>query len=822
MVLDTGAALVRPRGNENIDVEALGRYLSQHVPGLNRSSLTVAKFSHGQSNPTYFIRANTGTYVLRKKPPPPTLPSAHAVEREFQVIHGLGPTLVPVPRAIHLCEDTSIIGTPFYLMAHVQGRIFEDPALPGLAPHQRSEIYAAMAFNLAKLHDVVPSSVDLDKYGPPSQYNRRQVARWSRQYTSSVASNETPMPEMVELSNQLQCRIPTTDTDPTVTRISHGDYRLDNLVFDPVKDNTVLAVLDWELSTLGDPLADLSYNCLPYHLYECAQQIPNLPALPRPLPDGIPTEEQYIELYCKQRGLKYPLSADWSFYLALALFRLASILAGVGARAKAGNASSRIAAEMGADSVVRSLATQALSILHNKTKKQERQSSSSAEKVPLALPGLGPSEKVKPILERLHCFMAERILPAESILDKHAASDQRWTIHPLQEQLKKEAKHAGLWNLWLPADLAIKLRPLLLAEISNNNSSFTLSRRENEELSLLLLGPGFSNLEYAHCAEVMGRCVWASEIFNCSAPDTGNMEVLARYGSIAQQRRWLIPLLRGDIRSCFAMTEPEVASSDATNIQSSITKNKNSDGYILNGKKWWISGANDPRCAIAIFMGKTDPNAAPHAQQSMILVPMTTPGIHIIRPLPVFGFDDAPHGHAEIDFKNVVVPAENLILGEGRGFEIAQGRLGPGRLHHCMRVIGMGERSLELLVTRATERKAFGKQLAGHQSVRLDIARSRIELNAARLTVLEAARALDEVGNKVARGHIAAAKAMAPSTVLTIIDRAIQVHGGAGVSDVTPLAGLWAAVRTLRLADGPDVVHLETIAKLELSRRAKL
>jgi acyl-CoA dehydrogenase len=763
------------------------------------------------------LQANTGNYVLRKKPPPPTLPSAHAIEREFQVIHALGPTPVPVPRAIHLCENISIIGTPFYLMAHVQGRIFEDPALPGLSPQQRSSIYAAMASTLAQLHNVVPSSVNLQNYGPSSQYNRRQVTRWSRQYISSVSKAETPMPEMVALSEQLQGRIPSTDNDPTVTRISHGDYRLDNLVFDPEKDSTILAVLDWELSTLGDPLADVAYNCLPYHLYECAQQIPNLPALPRPLPEGIPTEQQYIKMYCNARGLEYPLKADWPFYLALALFRLASILAGVGARARAGNASSRIAAEMGADSVVRSLASQALSILDSKdidgnTNNNYEAASNIVSRDQTAPPGLGPSEKVKSILERLHKFMSEKIIPAEPVLDAHAASDIRWTIHPLQEQLKKEAKRAGLWNLWLPADMATKLKPLVESENISGN----------EEISLLL-GPGLSNLEYAHCAEVMGRCVWASEIFNCSAPDTGNMEVLARYGSPAQQRQWLIPLLRGDIRSCFAMTEPAVASSDATNIQSSISR-RNSDEnshYIIQGKKWWISGANDPRCAIAIFMGKTDPHAATHSQQSMILVPMNTPGIRIIRPLPVFGFDDAPHGHAEIELNNVIVPAENLILGEGRGFEIAQGRLGPGRLHHCMRVIGMGERSLELLVARAMERKAFGKQLAGHQSVRVDIAKSRIELNAARLAVLEAARALDEIGNKAARGHIAAAKAMAPSTVLTIIDRAIQVHGGAGVSDVTPLAGLWAAVRTLRLADGPDIVHLETVAKLELSKAAK-
>ena len=740
--------------------------------------------------------------------------SAHAIEREYQVIHALGPTPVPVPRAIHLCEDSSIVGTPFYLMAHVQGRIFEDPSLPDQSPRGRAAVYSAMASTLAALHSVVPTNVGLGQYGPSSQYNSRQVLRWSRQYMGSVTQGESPMTEMVQLIEQLKGRIPSTDNDPSIIRIAHGDFRLDNLVFDENRDDKVIAVLDWELSTLGDPLADLAYNCLPYYLLECSLSIPSLPALPNPLPDGIPTEEQYIEMYCKARGLQYPLAADWSFYLALSLFRLASILAGVGARAKAGNASSRIAAQMGSNEVVKSIATAALRILNNNNNNTQNIYNYNTSIKNINEVGLGPSARVTPILDKLQQFMVDRVLPSEHILDAHATSDARWTIHPLQEQLKKEAKLAGLWNLWIPADMANKLKHLVSAESS--------SPQEAE----LLLGPGLSNLEYAHLAQAMGRCVWASEVFNCSAPDTGNMEVLARYGSPSQQRRWLMPLLRGDIRSCFAMTEPAVASSDATNIQGSIQRDPESSGYIVSGDKWWISGATDPRCEIAIFMGKTDPNAAPHAQQSMILVPMKSSGVTIVRPLPVFGFDDAPHGHAEITFDKVIVQTDNLILGEGRGFEIAQGRLGPGRLHHCMRIIGMGERGLELLVARSLHRRAFGRALAGHQSVRLDIARSRIELNAARLTVLEAARALDERGNKAARGEIAAAKAMAPSTVLTILDRAIQVHGGAGVSDVTPLAGMWAAVRTLRLADGPDVVHLETVAKLELAkaggRRAKL
>ena len=392
------------------------------------------------------------------------------------------------------------------------------------------------------------------------------------------------------------------------------------------------------------------------------------------------------------------------------------------------------------------------------------------------------TDKVKSLQQRLRAFMDEHIYPNEKRYYQEVERD-RWAPTKVIEELKPKARAVGLWNLFLPDD-------------------------EN--------GAGLTNLEYAPLCEIMGRSILAPEVFNCSAPDTGNMEVLARYGTPEQKERWLKPLLAGEIRSCFAMTEPAVASSDATNIQASIRREGNE--YVLNGRKWWSSGAGDPRCKIAIFMGKTDPTAKKHQQQSMVLVPMDAPGVKIERMLTVFGYDHAPHGHGEVNFENVRIPVSNMLLGEGRGFEIAQGRLGPGRIHHCMRCIGVAERALETMCQRVKARVAFGKPLAEQGTLRADIAQSRMEIEQARLLTLKAAYMMDTVGNKEARAEIAMIKVLAPNVTLRVLDRAIQAHGGAGVSQDTFLAGAWANVRTLRLADGPDEVHLESLAKHELQK----
>ncbi len=395
------------------------------------------------------------------------------------------------------------------------------------------------------------------------------------------------------------------------------------------------------------------------------------------------------------------------------------------------------------------------------------------------------SPRVLALREKLTDFMRAEVYPAEAAFEAALdAGPTRWQVPPLMEELKAKARAAGLWNLFLP------------------DSEY---------------GAGLANVEYAPLCEVMGRSFIAPEVFNCNAPDTGNMEVLVRYGTEAQRREWLEPLLRGEIRSCFAMTEPEVASSDATNIQAQIRAENGS--YVLSGRKWFTSGAGDPRCKICIFMGRTDSSAPKHLQQSMILVPMDTPGVEIARMLHVFGYDDAPHGHAEVLFKDVRVPQENLLLGEGRGFEIAQGRLGPGRIHHTMRTIGMAERALELLCQRAASRVAFGRRLAEMGVNQQLIAECRIEIDQARLLTLHAAWKMDQAGNKAARSEIAQIKVVAPRMALQVIDRAIQIHGGAGVSQDTFLARAYAHIRTLRLADGPDEVHLAQVGRLELKRQ---
>ncbi|TDT37220.1 acyl-CoA dehydrogenase [Maribacter spongiicola] len=399
------------------------------------------------------------------------------------------------------------------------------------------------------------------------------------------------------------------------------------------------------------------------------------------------------------------------------------------------------------------------------------------------------SEKSKELQEKLKQFVAQNLAPVEKeVVAFHKDPANAWTKWPGLEGLKQKAKDAGLWNLFLPKTYGD-------------------------------LSPGLSNMEYAPLAEIMGRMLWSSEVFNCSAPDTGNMEVLSKYGTPEQQEKWLKPLMNGDIRSAFLMTEPDVASSDATNIETSIVAD--GDEYVINGRKWWSSGAMDPNCKIAIVMGKTDFDAPRHVQQSMILVPMDTPGLKVIRPLTVFGYNDSPEGHAEILLDNVRVPKENLLVGEGQGFAIAQGRLGPGRIHHCMRLIGMAQRSLEIMAQRTTQRKPFGRTLDTYSSVRQDIANSACEIEQTRLLVLSAADKMDKLGNKEAKDLIAMIKIVTPNMTLRVVDRAMQILGGLGVSSDVPLAHFFAAARMLRLADGPDEVHMSQLGKNLIKQYSK-
>ncbi|MGV3479292.1 MAG: acyl-CoA dehydrogenase family protein [Sphingobium sp.] len=396
--------------------------------------------------------------------------------------------------------------------------------------------------------------------------------------------------------------------------------------------------------------------------------------------------------------------------------------------------------------------------------------------------------------DRVRDFIEAHVRPRDHDYHAQQAEGGRWKVLPVIEEEKARAKAAGIWNLFMPP----------------------ASGRPHVDDSFEFDGPGLTNLEYALCAEEMGRIGWASEVFNCSAPDTGNMEVFHRYGTRDQKDRWLKPLMDGEIRSAFLMTEPAVASSDATNIETRITRD--GDDYVINGRKWWSSGAGDPRCTISILMGKTDFEAQRHAQQSMILMPLDAPGVKILRHLPVFGYDDAPHGHMEIELENVRVPAENILLGEGRGFEIAQGRLGPGRIHHCMRTIGVAEEAIEKMAKRLLSRVAFGKAVAEHSVWEQRIAEARIDIEMCRLLCLKAADMMDKAGNKAAQAEIAMIKVAAPRMALRIIDDAIQAHGGAGVSEDFGLARAYAGIRTLRLADGPDEVHNRAIARLEFGK----
>uniref|UniRef100_A0A3B5M0H4 Acyl-CoA dehydrogenase family member 11 n=1 Tax=Xiphophorus couchianus TaxID=32473 RepID=A0A3B5M0H4_9TELE len=753
------------REQHKFNVGNLQRYL--HEKSLNANDILYL-CSAGQSNPTFLIQTPSTNYVLRKKPPGELLPGAHKVDREYRVQTALFSAGFPVPQPLLFCNDAEVIGTEFYLMEHVkQGRIFRDFQLPGMSPAQRTSVYTTAVENLAKLHSLDLPSLKLEGFGRGPGYCKRQVSTWTKQYTASAHRD---IPAVNELCDWLMRNLPDKDDEVTLV---HGDYRLDNLIFHPT-ETRVMALLDWELSTTGNPLADLAFFLVPLYCptdLKIKSFIFNLKEV-----EGIPSPSELISIYCRCRGIPSASLPPLNFYLALSLFKAAAISQGVYARYLLGNASAPDADQYG--QTVEPLAKVALQLA----------------KSPLAGPTkdrLFPqTAKGQAVLQQVKDFMQQYVLPAQQEVaeyyTKHSQSPLRWQAPKIIEDLKEKAKQAGLWNLFLPA-------------VS-----------------------GLTQLDYAYIAEEMGRCLFAPEVFNCQAPDTGNMEVLHMFGTEEQKKKWLEPLLSGEIHSCFCMTEPDVASSDAANMECRLHRDKNT--YIINGKKWWSSGAGSARCKVAIVMcrSSSEHGHSRHGQHSMILVPMNTPGVKLIRPLTVFGHDDAIHGgHFEVHFENVQVPVSNMILGEGRGFEIAQRRLGPGRLHHCMRAVGCAEQALELLCQRAASRRTFGKNLYQHEVVAHWIAECRLMIEQTRLLTLSAAHALDTLGSRAARKQIAMIKVAAARMVCKVVDCAIQVHGGAGVSGDFPLAQMYSYARTLRIADGPDEVHLSSIAILELKDQLK-
>eukprot|EP01083_Nonionella_stella_P025905 71318_1 len=788
---------------QRFDESRLLQYLRDKVDIFpKQGSLVIKKFGFGQSNPTYLLQCKQMKLVLRKKPSGHILRSAHAIEREYRVMSALQNSRVPVPKTYVLCTDSSIIGTPFYIYEFIQGRVFTAAHIPSLRAQQRFAIYAELQKVLSAIHSVNLSEVGLSDYSTSTtDHVTRTINIWNKQFNAS----KSPETEAITELNSFYSKIndyQRNDTESNQIKcLVHGDFKLDNVVFD-AKSLRILAVLDWELSTIGNPLTDVAGFCLTYYPLSMIGQAS---LFGRDLSKiGIPDERAFVNAWIQDLNVKtskfirnftFPIK-DFNFYLAVTVYRNIGIAQGVFKRIKDGNASDTRFAALSAKDVLTQMAKTGLSML------AEPDLYSKLLIIPKAVLSKNEADHLPPHLEpfrehfadsaffdlrrRLLYLMDAYIYPAERqcALFYCNPSNER-VVWPGLEPLKLKAKELKLWNLFLP--------------------------KEYPE------GAGLTNLQYAPLCEIMGRSLhFASEVCNCSAPDTGNMEVLAKYGNTFQKQTYLKPLLEGTIRSCFGMTEPAVASSDARNIGCSAIKSSDGKYYIVNGRKHWTSGAMDQRCKLCILMVKTDVFQTQYSQQSMLICPMNLKGVKIVRHLTVFGYSDLPHGHAEVIFDNVRVPSENLILGEGKGFEISQGRLGPGRIHHCMRIIGVCERALDWMKKRCLTRYAFGSMMAQKTSIQQDIADSRCEIEQARLLVLQTAAMMDKLGNKKARQWISMIKVVGPRMGCKIVDRAIQANGGLGVSQDTPLAKMYSDLRSLRLADGPDEVHQRVVARLEL------